>query len=490
MYKVFSIIIILFSLNTKMFTQVNEFKILPSTGSVNDYFGRSVSIDGEYAIIGASGGDKAFIFKRSGSNWTEQEILSGINNPSGSILGPLFGYSVCVLGDYAIVGAPFQVVPPILNYIGSAYIFKRDGEDWIFQQTITPPVAHPFGLFGWSVAISNSFAIIGETDQNTVHIYRRIGENWQPDTIIQDGWRLGEVVAISGNYISLGTPGGSIWNTDGQGSAYIYSNDGINWIQQAMLQASDGTDFDEFGEALSLSGTVLLAGDSEARNNDSLSTGAAYIFIPGNTSWVENQKLTAGDGSLGDLFGYSVSISGNYAVVSAPGDQDMGINSGSAYIFMNDGSNWIETQKLLASDGMANDNFGTAVSISGNYIIVGANWDDDNGSNSGSAYIYYNFITDIKNEQFQKPAEFNLSQNYPNPFNPSTKINYQLPKTGFVTLKIYDVLGNEVTALVNEEKPAGSYEIEFDATNLSSGIYFYKIQAGDFVETRKMIFIK
>jgi hypothetical protein len=88
------------------------------------------------------------------------------------------------------------------------------------------------------------------------------------------------------------------------------------------------------------------------------------------------------------------------------------------------------------------------------------------------------------------PLSFNLSQNYPNPFNPSTKIKYQIPELSFVTLKVYDVLGNEVAALVNEEKPVGSYELEFNATSLPSGIYFYRLQAGSFVETKKMVLLK
>ncbi len=88
------------------------------------------------------------------------------------------------------------------------------------------------------------------------------------------------------------------------------------------------------------------------------------------------------------------------------------------------------------------------------------------------------------------PSVFSLSQNYPNPFNPSTTISYQLPVNRYVTLKVYDILGNEVAALVNEQKTAGTYEIEFDATKLTSGVYFYSLQAGFFTETKKMILLK
>jgi hypothetical protein len=87
-------------------------------------------------------------------------------------------------------------------------------------------------------------------------------------------------------------------------------------------------------------------------------------------------------------------------------------------------------------------------------------------------------------------SEFSLEQNYPNPFNPSTKIKYQIPKSSFVTLKVYNLLGKEIATLVNAEKPTGIYEIEFNAHDLPSGIYFSKLQAGDFVETKKMVLMK
>ncbi|MBT8383667.1 MAG: T9SS type A sorting domain-containing protein, partial [Ignavibacteria bacterium] len=88
------------------------------------------------------------------------------------------------------------------------------------------------------------------------------------------------------------------------------------------------------------------------------------------------------------------------------------------------------------------------------------------------------------------PIDFELSQNYPNPFNPNTTIKYQVPELSFVTIKVYDILGTEVATLVNEQKPARSYEVEFDGSGFPSGIYFYQLQAGDFIETKKMVLLK
>ena len=108
---------------------------------------------------------------------------------------------------------------------------------------------------------------------------------------------------------------------------------------------------------------------------------------------------------------------------------------------------------------------------------------------SETCWTYYKEILTNRN-----PAQFSLSQNYPNPFNPSTSMQFTIGSKQFVTLKIYDILGKEIATLVNEEKPAGEYEVEFSATgggsNLPSGIYFYQLKAGEFVETKKMVLLK
>jgi hypothetical protein len=102
----------------------------------------------------------------------------------------------------------------------------------------------------------------------------------------------------------------------------------------------------------------------------------------------------------------------------------------------------------------------------------------------------YNLTTRISNNQTTVPGNYSLSQNYPNPFNPVTKIDFSIPKNGTVTLKIYDLLGKEVVTLINKEMNSGSYTVNFDASKLSSGTYFYKLTSGNFSETKKMLMIK
>lgn len=124
------------------------------------------------------------------------------------------------------------------------------------------------------------------------------------------------------------------------------------------------------------------------------------------------------------------------------------------------------------------------------YIAIAAGTNKtDMLANMQAAQQKYSSITAVADKQ-PLPTSFSLDQNYPNPFNPSTKISYQLPQSGFVTLKVYNAIGKEVATLVNEEKSAGRYEINFDAAGLTSGVYFYKITTNNFTQTNKMLLIK
>jgi Secretion system C-terminal sorting domain len=111
-------------------------------------------------------------------------------------------------------------------------------------------------------------------------------------------------------------------------------------------------------------------------------------------------------------------------------------------------------------------------------------------SEVGFWYAAYRVVTEVTNPQDLLPVIFELFQNYPNPFNPTTMIRYSIPQSSFVNLKVYDILGREVATLVNEEKQPGQYEIEFNAYQLFSGIYFYRLHAGSFIQAKKMILLK
>lgn len=159
-------------------------------------------------------------------------------------------------------------------------------------------------------------------------------------------------------------------------------------------------------------------------------------------------------------------------------------------ISLNAGNYWISVQgKTNFHWNQISESFGKKAVVRSN----GFGWAPIGGFYESPTDMYFEFygstLTSVESN-IDQPVKFALSQNYPNPFNPSTVISYQLPVSSDVTLKVYDVLGNEVASLVNEEKPEGNYEIDFDAKNLSSGIFLYTLQAGNFSNTKKMIFLK
>ena len=324
-------------------------KLTASDGAASDFFGSSVSISGDYAIIGANTDDvganvdqgSAYIFVRNGNNWTQQAKLTAADGASND----RFGNSVSISSDYAIVGADEDDIGSNANQ-GSAYIFVRSGTNWTQQAKLTASDGVAGELFGSSVSINGDYAIIGA---------------------------YGDDVGA---------------NVD-QGSAYIFVRNGSNWTQQAKLTALDGAANDEFGTSVSISGDYAIIGayldDVGANGNQ----GSAYVFMRSGTTWTQQAKLTASNGAAGDVFGYSVSISGDYAIIGAYLD-DVGANveQGSAYIFVRSGTNWTQQAKLTASDGAANDFLGLSVSISGDYGIMGVSRDDvAPNANQGSAYI-------------------------------------------------------------------------------------------------------
>ena len=220
----------------------------------------------------------------------------------------------------------------------------------------------------------------------------------------ESGDRFGSSVYVSGEYALSGA-----WAYDGignfSGAVYVYRFDAErkSWIQQQILEASDaqlGQFGDGFGFAVYINDDVAVIGapgDDEACPNSPkfCNSGYAYVFRydPDTSKWIEEDKLFASDGDVEDNFGSSVSISGNVAIVGVhlDDDDDFGINSGSAYIFRKDpkSNDWVEEVKLTAPDANTEGSFGTAVAIQGNVaVIIGLDTNDDPITYNGTAYVY------------------------------------------------------------------------------------------------------
>jgi hypothetical protein len=378
---------------------IEQDKLLASDGAADDHFGDPVSISGDSVIIGSAYDDdngdtsgSAYIFIRNGTVWTEQAKLLA----SDGAADDQFGRSVSISGDIAIVGAQNNDDNGFGS--GSAYIFTRTGTVWTEHVKLLASDGEGGAFFGSSVVIDGETAIIGARGDNengfssgSAYIFIRNGTVWteQAKLLASDGAaddQFGDSVSISGDTAIIGARADDD-NGDASGSAYIFIRNGTVWTEQAKLLASDGAADDYFGWSISISGDTAIVG---AEHNDDYgnSTGSAYIFKREVSSWTEETKLLASDGAAGENFGSSVFIDGDYAIIGTRSDDDNGYISGSAYVFIRIGTTWTEQTKLLPSDGMAIDRFGISVSIDGDTALIGAYLVDDNGENSGSAYIF------------------------------------------------------------------------------------------------------
>ncbi|GMV84090.1 MAG: hypothetical protein AMXMBFR7_52740 [Planctomycetota bacterium] len=193
------------------------------------------------------------------------------------------------------------------------------------------------------------------------------------------GWS----VALSGDTALMGAP----HDDDGvgdSGSAYIFVRNAGVWSQQAKLTASDAAASDLFGHSVSVSGDTALIG-AYKDDDGGTDSGSAYVFVRNAGAWSQQAKLTAWDPAADDRFGWSVALCEDTALVGAYLDDDGGSASGAAYVFVHSAGAWSQQAKLTAMDAAPSDNFGWSVAITGDTALVGAYLDDDGGSASGGA---------------------------------------------------------------------------------------------------------
>jgi FG-GAP repeat len=369
-------------------------KLLASDGTFGDCFGCSVSIDGDTALIGAFGdranGDlygSAYIFTLSGTTWTQQAKIF----PTSGGYYDFFGYAVALDGDTALIGAPGGIFNP--PYPGAAYIFTRTGATWTQQARLTPSDGNDEDYFGNVVALDGDTAIIGSEYMSgigSVYVFTRTDTTWNQQTKIEptDGFAgemFGYSVALQGNTALIGAECDND-NGDGSGSAYVYIGSGATWTQQAKLLASDGESLDFLGASVALYNNTALVG-SEWDSDNGYKSGSAYVFTRTGTSWTQQAKLLAADGTAQDLFGHTVALTDDTALVGAYQDNATLYSSGSAYLFTRSGTTWTQDSKLLPSDVTEQKLFGVSVSLTADTALIGAYGES---SGAGSAYLFQN----------------------------------------------------------------------------------------------------
>lgn len=244
--------------------------------------------------------------------------------------------------------------------------------------------------FAADVAIDGDTALIGCPGAASVafgageaHVYRRVGAAWVEEDVLvapdaSSGDNFGVSVAIDGDTAVIGARNDAM--AGGLGSAYVFVRTGSNWdFQQKLIASDDGTPTQAFGTDVAVAGDTAVIGAFG---------GEAFVFTRTSGVWTEQQRLTPGVGVVGSGFGAYVDTDGDTIVVGANRDDDNGESAGAAHVFVHSGGAWTLQQKISADDGMPYDNFGAAVSIEGDTLLIGANLADDPGLSAGSMYIF------------------------------------------------------------------------------------------------------
>ncbi len=371
------------SFTTSAITESIQRKITADGGASSDYFGKSVAMSGNYAIVGSPSSNSdigsAYVYDIT----TGEEVYN--LTPSDGVANDGFGESVAISGKYAVVGAPYKDTSK-----GAVYVFDLSTGSQLHKlitDNSAEDIGYEYDYFGYSVGVTDNYVIVGITGFyegdieacGSAFVFETLTGNFVEKLIAEDasaGDGLGSSIAIKDNYVLIGASNGKVGTSSRNRPGTAYMFDLITGNQLYKFVGSDAVAGDLFGQSVSISDNYAVVG---APNNNS-NTGGVYVYTLSAGTFV--QKLTASDGIANDEFGYSISSVGDYLIVGAFGDDN---STGSAYVF--DLSSLTQVNKITANDGNAADSFGWGISISGNYAIIGAHEDDDNGYNSGSIYV-------------------------------------------------------------------------------------------------------
>ena len=362
-----------------------EFRLTP-TDAVTEY-GRSVAIDGDLVAVGA-GGDGAvgavYLYKRQGMTNVLVAKLVSPDATEGET--PEFGRTVAIKGNMVIVGARFARADAV-ERAGAVYVFGKHGDSWQFEDKIISPAPETEDNFGRALAIQGDSLVVTarktSAEEGAAYVFVYTDGRWihQATLVASDpiaGAYFGQSVDIQGDVMAISARNA---NPNSAGGFYLFRKSGDGWMEIAKVTPSDGKLEDQYGFAIVMSGDTIAVGSRRADVNGVKDTGAAYVYSLKGDSVEFITKLTAKDKISGDQFGQSIAIAGDVIAVGAWKDDN---RKGSIYLFRWRGDQWIETDKISASDGAAGDEFGYSLSAFGNRMVTGAHFAD---SGVGAAYV-------------------------------------------------------------------------------------------------------
>lgn len=392
-----------------------------------------------------------------------------------------------------------------------------------------------------------------ETDDGAVSVYRYDGNMWAPETTLvcadrERGDGCGRSVDLDGTIAVLGSPA-DVEDGIRSGSARVFRYDGAEWVEEATLLPDDPVHSLHFGESVAVHGHRILVGAwGVSSDDDSHPVGSAYVFEQDSTGWVRTAVLESDETNRLSQFGLRVGLYDDLAVIGAPLDDENGGGAGAAFLYRFDGVEWIEVDKILAHDPTGFNMFGSSVAIDRERIVVGApNWGPPNETSNGKAYVYeyaqdgtlqhiadlvpetdgtgdefgtavavagetvligspshdvpmpgvgtvYAYVSPRSSVAVERPTRqigVRLSAAYPNPFVSSARLRLELDRPERVRITLFDLLGREIRVLHEGVVPAREpMDFEVHAEGLPAGIYLIRATTAGLAVTRTVTLIR
>ncbi len=373
-------------------------KVIIDDGAQGDFFGISVAIDGQTAVVGAYGvtvnGQEqqgaVYVFTESNGTWTQTATLTAADGRRFDI----FGSAVALSGGVAAIGAYQSNLSA-----GAVYVFTGSGSAWTQKAKLTADDGVRNDCLGWSVAVSSAgvlagapFAVVDGIQVGAVYAFGGNGGNWSQTQKVTAtngaiGDFFGDAIAMDGNVSVIGADSASV-NGNQAGAAYVFDTSGGSWVQKTEVTSADGAAFDNFGRFVAISGTRIFVTAPYAVIDGNAFEGAAYVFEGAGGTWGQTQKLTASDGMANGYFGWSVAVSGTTALIGANSYSNQ-TNPGLVYKFDKSSGVWAQTQELASGDGTGVDLFGWSVALDGTHAVIGEPFALVHGVfDQGAAYFY------------------------------------------------------------------------------------------------------
>lgn len=379
-------------------------------GASLNWFAYSVAADNNVIVVGApfydriSGGQvtdpsigAAYVFELIGDTWTQTAQL--LSSASGdSRISSMFGWSVAIDDNIIAVGAWNEGVG---SQTGAVYVFERVAGVWMPAGKILPLSGDGQERFGHAVSVSGTRIAVGgpfitDSDDDEApkpsYVFERSGSTWVgtrllPQGDVDDSW-FGYSIDISGDTVVVGAPGYEVPALGaGVGAAYVFEFNGA-WAQTTHITDGDGQSQDFLGRDVAIDGDVIVVGSEAGGNPSTINTGMALVYERAGGTWSETTRLIPGNAAVANEIGYSVDVRGSTIVVGAHRDDQFGTDSGAAYVFEKGATGWTEKSKLYNPSGQSGDHFGASVVANGDTVLVGARFDDDDGTDSGSLYVF------------------------------------------------------------------------------------------------------